>query len=161
MLSRCYNPSTQKSQPTYIGCTVCDEWLTFSNFRRWMSSQEWEGLHLDKDLLVRGNKEYSPETCVFIHKKVNLFTNTREAARGRYLIGCHLNKRSGNLRGQIKNPLTGKCEMLGHYDTELEAHLAWKKRKHELSCELADSKYVTDLRLAEALRNRYKEIIDE
>jgi hypothetical protein len=33
--------------------------------------QDWEGKELDKDILVPNNKVYSPDTCVFIDKKVN------------------------------------------------------------------------------------------
>ena len=66
MLKRCYSAKYQERQPTYKGCTVSDDWLTFSNFRAWMIAQDWEGKHLDKDLLFEGNKIYSTETCVFV-----------------------------------------------------------------------------------------------
>jgi len=36
MLNRCYSASYQNMFPTYIGCTVCKDWLTFSHFRAWM-----------------------------------------------------------------------------------------------------------------------------
>ena len=36
MLQRCYSEKSQLKHPTYKGCTVCDEWLIFSNFKTWM-----------------------------------------------------------------------------------------------------------------------------
>jgi hypothetical protein len=71
MLKRCYCPKWQKKYPTYIGCSVCPEWRYFSKFYLWMQNQKWEGLQLDKDLLVKGNKVYSPNTCCFIPSTIN------------------------------------------------------------------------------------------
>ena len=71
MLTRCYSPKHQKRYPSYIGCSVCPEWLYFSKFRLWMSTQKWEGMELDKDLLVKGNRVYGPDTCCFIPQAIN------------------------------------------------------------------------------------------
>ena len=62
MLRRCYSTKYQERCPTYMGCSVSEEWHTFSVFRNWMESQDWQDTQLDKDLLVEGNKVYSPET---------------------------------------------------------------------------------------------------
>ena len=94
MLKRCYNPTYQANNPTYIGCTVCDEWLTFSNFKKWMMRQDFQGKQLDKDLLVKGNKLYSPETCVFVDGMINTFTIDSGAIRGDYPIGGLLSQAS-------------------------------------------------------------------
>lgn len=71
MLERCYSDKFHVRQSTYIGCEVCDEWLTFSNFKRWMMVQDWQGKQLDKDIRVKGNKIYSPNTCLFVTKAEN------------------------------------------------------------------------------------------
>lgn len=71
MLERCYSLKYQKKNPTYIGCSVCPEWRYFSAFRLWMENQKWQGLQLDKDLLVKGNKVYSPNTCCFLPQAIN------------------------------------------------------------------------------------------
>ena len=68
MLTRCYSDKFQEGNPTYKGCYVAEEWKTFSNFKEWMVTQEWEGLELDKDILFVGNREYGPEKCVFVTK---------------------------------------------------------------------------------------------
>ena len=66
MLRRCYSKQMHRKFPTYKDCTVCDEWITFSNFRKWMETQDWQGKELDKDILFPGNKHYSPDNCVFV-----------------------------------------------------------------------------------------------
>lgn len=153
MLGRCYSTKTQERQPTYAGCTVSADWLTFSTFKAWMEKQDWEGEHLDKDLLFQGNKVYSASTCVFVTKIVNMFTTDRGAARGEWLIGAYWNKEKGKFQSQCKNPFTGKNEYLGLFTCEVEAHKAWRKRKLELAHLLAAEQ--TDPRVAKALIDRY------
>ncbi|HKM23661.1 MAG TPA: hypothetical protein VJY11_02655 [Erysipelothrix sp.] len=153
MLDRCYSVKFQERQPTYIGCTVSKEWLTFSNFKNWMMTQDWEGNHLDKDLLFEGNKVYSPETCVFVSRVVNNFTIDRGAARGEFLIGVYWHKGANKFLSQCSNPFTKKQEGLGYFDCEQEAHEAWLTRKLELAYELAAIQ--TDERVAEALIDWY------
>ena len=69
MLERCYSSKYQAKHPTYKSCTVCEEWLHFSNFRSWMVGQNHKGKFLDKDILELGNKIYSPETCIFVTRQ--------------------------------------------------------------------------------------------
>lgn len=89
MLARCYKPS----RPTYQDCTVCDEWLTLSVFKEWYDANYIEGYELDKDLLVKGNKVYSPQTCCFIPQELNTLLLDSAANRGKYPIGV---SKSGN-----------------------------------------------------------------
>jgi hypothetical protein len=153
MLTRCYSEKCHEKYPTYVGCSVCEEWLTFSNFKCWMEQQDWENKQLDKDLLKVGNKEYNPENCVFVTKIVNTFLSDRGKARGEFPLGVSSYK--GKFIAQCSNPFTGKQEYLGYFDCPEQAHLVWKKRKHELAYQLADSEHVTDERVAQALRTRY------
>lgn len=153
MLERCYSARYQERHPTYRGCTVSEDWLTFSVFKSWMEKQSWEGLQLDKDLLVEGNKVYSADTCVFVTQMVNLFTVDRGAGRGKWLIGVCWVKGRGKFLAQCSNPFTKKVEHLGYFDSEQEAHETWLKRKLELAHELAAIQ--TDKRVAEALIKRY------
>ena len=153
MLSRCYRDEYQERNPTYKGCHVYPEWIYFMNFRRWMQKQDWEGKELDKDLLIRGNKIYSPTTCVFVDAIINSFTLDCGRSRGEYPIGTYFNKEQRKFRSRCRNPFTKKLEHLGYFTCPNQAHLAWKKRKHELACQLADLQ--TDPRVAEALRTRY------
>ena len=158
MLKRCYSAKYQESRPTYIGCTVSKEWLTFSNFRVWMEKQDWQNKHLDKDLLFEGNKVYSSETCVFVTQLVNSFTTDGGAISGKRLIGTCWDKHWGKFRAQCGNPFTKKREHLGRFSSEQEAHNAWRKRKLELAHELAAIQ--TDPRVAKALIDRYSKPLE-
>lgn len=153
MLQRCYSAKYQERKPTYKGCTVSDDWLTFSNFKAWMEKQDWEGKHLDKDILLEGNKVYSAETCVFVTPVTNTFTSDCGAARGEWLIGVSWDKTENKLQSGCHNPFTKKREHLGRFDCERQAHEAWRKRKLELAHELAAIQ--TDPRVAKALIDRY------
>lgn len=154
MFRRSYSSIYKEGQPTYEGVTVCEEWHSFMNFRAWMETQDWKGKELDKDILVQGNKVYSPNTCVFVDKVVNAFLTDRAAARGEWPIGVCWHSSSNKFSAQCSNPITKKRGHIGLFDCPNQAHLAWKKRKHELACQLADIQ--TDKRVAEALRTRYK-----
>lgn len=96
MLRRCYDSKCQIKHPTYIGCTVCDEWLYFSNFKKWYDENYREGFHIDKDILVEGNKVYSPDTCRFVPRNINNILNSRGNARGDLPLGIR-SERNGYL----------------------------------------------------------------
>lgn len=153
MLSRSYSAKVQSDQPTYEGCSVCEEWHLFSNFKAWMEKQDWEGKHLDKDLLVIGNKVYSPKTCVFVSGVVNTFVIDCGSARGSLPIGVYWHKRDEKFVAQCSNPFTKKREFLGYFVCEIEAHKTWLTRKLELAQELAATQ--SDGRVAKALVNMY------
>lgn len=76
MISRCYSKKTQERQPSYIGCTVCREWHNFQNFAEWFDGNYIDGMCLDKDIRVKGNKVYSPDTCKFVTKSENTIAAT-------------------------------------------------------------------------------------
>lgn len=156
MLGRCYSKSHLKRRPTYKGCSVCKEWLTFSNFRLWMEKQDWEGKHLDKDILVKDNKVYSPETCVFVVGVVNTFLEDCKGGRGDLLLGVCLGKVEGSYYARCRNPLDSDSKRhVGTYYSEVAAHLAWKSRKNQYARVLANSVHVTDLRVRGALLSRF------
>ena len=118
-----------------------------------MEKQDWEGKQLDKDILIKGNKIYSAETCVFVTPMVNTFTNDQGLKRGEWPIGANYHKASEKFLAQCRNPVTKKLEHLGLFTCEQEAHNSWLKRKLELAHELAAIQ--TDPRVAKALIDRY------
>lgn len=152
MLRRCYAPEA-KEQLSYSASVVCDEWHLFSNFKRWMEQQDWQGKELDKDLLVTGNKEYSPDTCVFVTHQVNIFLTERTSMRGEYPIGVHFTKSNGKYRAYCNSVTNGKMIHLGFFSEPEAAHKAWLKYKLEQAHVLA--KIEADQRVAEALIARY------
>lgn len=153
MLVRSYSERYQEKRPNYRGCSVCQEWLTFSNFKAWMEEQDWEGKHLDKDILFPGNRVYSPDTCVFVDARVNTFLTEGNAARGEYMIGVSWSKKNKKFKALCNNG-TGKQIYLGYFNEEIEAHKAWLDYKLQLAYQLAEEQ--TDTRIASALINRYK-----
>lgn len=153
MLERCYSEKCQQKYPTYKGCSVCQEWLTFSNFKAWMERQDWKDKHLDKDILFPGNKVYSPDTCVFVEQRVNKFLNEHNAARGEYMIGVDWYKPSKKFRASCTNG-SGKNKHLGYFTSEVDAHKAWLDYKLKLAYQLASEQ--TDARIAKALIERYE-----
>lgn len=154
MMARCYYTKYQSRMKSYIGCSVIDEWKVFSNFRKWMETQDWRGKQLDKDLLVMGNKIYSPETCLFIDPHINYFLTDSASSRGDFPIGVSYLKKTKKFSARCRNPIGNKMDNLGYFSNPEDAHLAWKRRKHELACQLAELQ--EDDRVANALRNRYK-----
>lgn len=151
MLKRCYDPKHQEKYPTYLGCSVDKEWHSFMNFRAWMLDQDFEGKQLDKDLLLSGNKVYSKNTCVFISPALNNFITESTKTRGALPLG--VSAKGGKFQASCNNPFTKSQKYLGLFNTPEEAHLAWKRYKHELALEYA--KLETDFRIIQALRERY------
>jgi hypothetical protein len=100
MLGRCYSDKWQTSHPTYIGCSVCEEWKIFSVFKQWFDENYIEGFELDKDILVEGNKIYGPNTCRFIPNYLNTILNDCRSSRGDFPMGvyeCKPNKGNGTI----------------------------------------------------------------
>jgi hypothetical protein len=159
MLARCYDPRELEKYPTYVGCYVSEDFRRFSDFKIWVDKQpnrDWQTCHLDKDLLIKDNKCYSKNTCVFVSPALNLFITNSFESKTQYLIGAKYHKRDNIFESCCSNPLTYAEDgrYLGRYKTEMEAHLAWKTKKHEYACILADQQ--ADERLANALRNLFK-----
>ena len=153
MLKRCYSEKYLERYPSYIGTSVCSEWLSASAFKKWMEQQDWHGKCLDKDIIAPKSKLYSPETCAFVLNATNSFVTARDACRGDYPVGVNLFKPTGKYQARCKNPFTGKQEYLGLFSTTDEAHEAWRKRKHELAQLVAATE--SDPRIVEALKKRY------
>ena len=153
MLTRCYSEKYLESHPSYIGTSVCSEWLYASAFRKWMEQQDWQGKCLDKDIIAPRSKLYSPETCAFVLQATNKFVTASDASRGDYPIGVYLHKRTGKYQAQCRNPFTRELEYLGLFSIPEEAHEAWRKRKHELAQLVAARE--SDPRIVEALKKWY------
>lgn len=101
ILTRCYDKKYKEKNPTYIDSVFCKKWLLFENFYEWMHQQKnfdkWlngEKWAVDKDILVKGNKIYSPETSCLVPPNVNLLFTKCDKARSDLPIGVirHRNK---------------------------------------------------------------------
>ena len=122
MLQRCFSTSYKEKRTAYQQVTCCDEWLYYENFYEWLHSQpnfeKWyKGSRwaVDKDILFKGNKTYSPETCCLIPQNVNCLFLKREAERGDYPIG--VSYRKDGFLASCHNPFTDSREELGYHST--------------------------------------------
>jgi len=163
MLDRCYSKKHQRTHPTYIGCSVADEWLTFSNFKDWMIKQDWQEKQLDKDILIYGNKVYGPSSCIFVSGQINRLLIDCGASRGEWPQGVCLHKGSGKYQASCR--INGKRKYLGSFNTPIEAEAAYLKFKSELIISTAYSESVAQnktlqsalIRHATTLQERLKE----
>ena len=132
MLCRCYNEKYQSMQPTYKDKSVCNEWKLFSNFKKWMSDHQWENMELDKDILIRGNKEYGPDTCAFIPRALNNLLSGNISYSDKLPLGVTLSSSSSRklkpFRMQAQVFDTGRKKSTWCTTAE-GAHKAWQLEK--------------------------------
>lgn len=147
MLERCYSPKSHKKHPTYIDCSVCDEWLYFSNFKVWMEAQDWEGMELDKDLIIDGNRVYSPDACCFIDRATNGLLKESAASNGDCPTGVYFRK---DTRVYVARCCDENYQKhLGIFKTQEPAHKAYLKYKSGVILRAAEKQ--TDNRVKGAL----------
>lgn len=160
MLQRCYSKPYLEKKPTYIGCSVSDTFLYYHLFRVWCQTQVGFGkeeYQLDKDLLIKGNKLYSEDTCVFIPKSLNLLLTKRTLDRGLLPIGVTKHGKGFLARCTMY----GKEKSLGTFDTPELAFQAYKTFKEAYIKEQAELyKDSIDPRAYKALLN-YEVSIDD
>jgi hypothetical protein len=132
MLQRCYDPKLHKRHPSYKDCIVCEEWLNFQNFAEWFNNNYIEGCQLDKDLLVKDNKLYSPETCCFVPQEVNL-SLIKPMNKRIYPLGVY--KHHNKFVAHVKENKISKYK--GIFSTITEAANCYKEEKEKQLIQLA------------------------
>lgn len=154
MLTRCYYENYHNRFPTYTGCATDQQWHNFQEFAEWCQWQVGfnEGYVLDKDIIIKGNKIYGPETCVFVPSEINSLVVTQvKPGKGvpagisfqkscqKYIVSCAVN---------------GKNKNLGRYTCPEEAFAVYKNFKENLVKEKAEEyKQMLDVRAYHALIN--------
>lgn len=163
IIERCHSEKWHKKRPTYIGCSVCEEWLLYSNFKKWFEDPingYRKGYQVDKDILIKGNKVYSPETCCFVPPFINSLLTNRKRFRGAYPIGVF---RRPNGKYFAEMTRYGKHKKLGDFFTIEEAFNAYKEAKEAYIREVAQDYFERGLitqRVYNALLNYKIEITD-
>ena len=121
MIQRCYDPYFLDKHPTYRDCMVCELWYCFQNFAQWYYENyyevENERMHLDKDILYKGNKIYSPETCIFVPNRINVLFTKSDKIRGEYSVGVRYHKAS--------RKLSVHCKILDENEKRKQKHLGY------------------------------------
>lgn len=145
---RCLLKSQKILQPTYEDVTVCDEWLNFQNFAEWCNQQNGfhsltdsgENFQLDKDILVKGNKIYSPDTCCFVPREINNLFTLRKRCRGELPLGVrkfYVKSKQG-FRYTISFNIPEKTKSGKTFDTPEEAFYCYKNAKESYIKSLAE-----------------------
>lgn len=166
MLERVYSKDGNINS-TYKDVEVCEEWLNFQNFASWFYSQKHSksvdskgrGYELDKDILSKGDKVYSPKTCSFVPREINTLLVKRDKLRGNFPIGVTYHKVGKKFQARLN--YFGKGVGLGLFNTAEEAFKAYKKAKESYIKEVAEIwKDRIDERVYQALLN-YEVHIDD
>ena len=165
MMARCYDPNGREMYKYYNDCSVCDEWHIFENFEKWYNENYYEipncfRMCLDKDILVKGNKTYSPQTCAFVPYDINIVFTKNKARRGDMPIGVFYNPRKKH-KYQALCRFYGKQKIIGQFDTVDDAFVCYKQAKENYIKELADKyeEYIPH-KIYEAMYNYEVEITD-
>lgn len=143
MLKRCYDEKFKTKHPTYNDCVVIEEWHNFQNFADWYEKNYYEvegcKMNLDKDILNKGNKIYSPINCIFVPEKINsLFTKSNNI-RGNLPIGVTYDKKYDKYLAQCQCGIQNKKhKFIGYYDNPIQAFINYKKFKENYIKQVAD-----------------------
>lgn len=139
MMTRCYNSKYLETRPTYLQCSVCEEWHNYQHFAEWYHNNYYEipneTMCLDKDILRKRNKIYSPETCVFVTSLINSIFTKRDNKRGDCCIG--ISKKNGKYQVYV-NKFGKSVKGIHSYDNELDAFMQYKKEKEKYIKEVAE-----------------------
>lgn len=138
MLYRCYSKSSKIKNPTYSKTTVCKEWHLFSEFKKWMETQDWKDKDLDKDILKVDNKVYCPEFCCFVSHHVNSLLLDCGRARGKLPLGVTKNWNKFEAKCSYNDGNKNKTVYLGLHDTPELAHSAYIDFKVSIIKDFAD-----------------------
>ena len=135
MLERCYCDRMKKIHPAYYGIsTVCEEWLDFQVFAKWYNENIYqvgtERMHLDKDILIKGNKIYSPDTCLIVPQRINMLFLQKP---NKYNLPSGISPMANN---RYRADYNGK--KVGNYDTLEEAIQAHDNEKRKAIKRVAD-----------------------
>jgi len=168
MLQRCYSVKFQATRPTYIGCSVCEEWLNYQNFAKWYDENYYEiesksqrGMNLDKDILKKNNKIYCPEYCIYVPDSINLLFIKKNANRGNLPIGVNKEGKKYIAQCSVSDGGISKQEQIGTFFTIEEAFNAYKYFKEEYIKQVANEyRDIIPNKLFEALYKYKVEITD-
>lgn len=139
MLRRCYAKEWKEKHPTYQDATCSKQWLYFSNFVEWSHNQEnWKfiishkvGFNLDKDIICKHNKIYTPQLCCYVPQYVNKIFTRHEAKRGAYPIGVNYNKKGDCFEAYWGDPYEGRKSLYG-FSTPEDAFEQYKINKEKV-----------------------------
>ena len=167
MIKRCYSKNFHEKFPTYSSCSVSENFKYYPYFKEWCNKQagytsqddKGNAFQLDKDILVKGNKVYSEELCVFVPKEINMLMVKCGRKRGDNPIGVFYHNHDKKYVAKCK--VSSKTVHLGYYLTSTEAFIVYKNFKESYIKEVANKwKDQIDPKVYDALMNYQVEITD-
>lgn len=147
LMERCYDDKWKNKYKYYLNTSICNEWLLYENFYEWLHSQpnfdKWLNNRwaLDKDILIKGNTVYSPETCCLVPPNVNSLFTKSNSIRGEYPIGVHWHKHKKIFAVKCRNPFIGKEIELGYYNDVNIAFNVYKEYKENIIKQVAEIEF--------------------
>lgn len=137
ILRRAYSDVYHQGKPTYKDVEVCDRWKRFSKFSEdiekipFFDKSLTSGYELDKDILVKGNRIYSPTTVCFVPRSINIIFKTPKNNQTKLPVGVTFNKRLNKYVACL-NGYNEKSNHIGVFETVEEAHERYvlEKKKH-------------------------------
>lgn len=132
LFDRCHGKNRLKLKNiSYRSCSICKEWHNFQNFAKWCNDNNLcNGMCVDKDILIKGNKIYSPDTCIVIPDEINSRTNYNTPIR-KSLMGTEKIALKNGYKYIAKFQRDGKKIESKRFETELEAHKFWATSKKQ------------------------------
>lgn len=127
MMRRCYDDMFKQRSVAYKECVVSEKWHCFQDFGDWYDENYYEidgeTMNLDKDILVKGNKIYSPDTCIYVPARINSLFVGCESTIGKSSACTYFDEKRN------KYIVRSRLEYIGAYDTKEDAFEAYKRHK--------------------------------
>lgn len=153
MIRRATSEEYKDRKESYRTCAVDPEWLVFSNFLKFFNENYIEGYQLDKDILIKGNKLYSKDTCCFVPAELNgLVVNLNGK-------GVYFDKSKNRYKATIS--IRNKQKTIASCITEEEAIVKYKGAKKKYIFEMATDYREKDMiseKIANVLISRANEL---
>lgn len=147
MIKRCYKYHNTSRDQAYNDCSLDKDWLYFPNFYQWIISQpnydKWKensSWNIDKDILYKGNRIYSKNTCCLVPNYINQLFKSSKRIRGDLPIGVSKDS-DGKIFAQCVDSFTGANKFLGYFSTTDEAFIAYKTYKEKMIKQIAENEY--------------------
>lgn len=116
-------------------------------------------MELDKDILLKNNKIYSPDTCVFVPQRINALFVSANKIRGEFPVGVYYDKQKKRYIANMA--YGGKSIKVARCMTSIEAFYEYKFYKECYIKDVAE-KYKEQIpdRLYKAMQRWEGEITD-
>lgn len=164
MFKRCFSEGELNKRPTYKDCLICEDWHNYQIFAQWFHENYYEipneVMCLDKDILIKGNKIYTPDTCCIVSNRINVLFTKSDSARGDSPIGTSYLERLNKYQVNCQDSNCKKI-YLGVYSDETKAFQVYKDFKEKTIKQVAEkNKEYIPLKVYNAMMNYNVEITD-